>query len=129
MKNYPDAVWPYSPYYKTWNLLFCSGQIGLIPETMRPEGSALGVEIVEWWVENETTQVLKNISGVLKENWLKFSNVVKTTIYLANMEDFWKVNKIYWEAFYHKPARSTIAVKELPLWALVEIEVIAEIKK
>ena len=114
--NYPKAVWPYSPFYKSWNTLYCSGQIWLIPETMA---------IIKWWVENETKQVISNISWVLKENWINFSNVVKTTIYLANMEDFWKVNKIYWEAFSHKPARSTVAVKELPLWALVEIEVIA----
>lgn len=119
MKNYPKAVWPYSPFYKAWNTLYCSGQIGLIPET---------IKIVEWWVENETKQVLKNISWVLEENWLKFNDVVKTTIYLANMEDFWKINEIYWEAFSHKPARSTVAVKELPLWALIEIEVIAIFK-
>ena len=117
--KYPKAVWPYSPYYKTWNLVFCSGQIGLIPETM---------EIIKWWIEAETRQVLKNIYWVLEENWLEFKDVVKTTIFLVNIEDFKKVNEIYWEAFSHKPARSTIAVKELPLWALVEIEVIAEIK-
>jgi len=117
--NYPKVVWPYSPYYKAWNTLYCSWQIGLLPETMK---------IIEWWIENETKQVLKNISGVLEENWLEFSDVVKTTIYLAEMSDFWKVNNIYAEAFLHKPARSTISVKELPLWALVEIEVLAVFK-
>jgi 2-iminobutanoate/2-iminopropanoate deaminase len=114
--KYPKAVGPYSPYYKAWNTLYCSGQIWLIPDNM---------EIIEWWVENETKQVISNIYWVLTENWLEFSNVVKTTIYLANMWDFAKVNKIYAESFSHKPARSTIAVKELPLWALVEIEVLA----
>jgi len=117
--NFPKAVGPYSPYYKAWNTLYCSGQIGLIPETM---------EIIKWWVEKETKQLLKNISWVLQENLLKATDVVKTTIYLANMWDFKKVNSIYWEYFSHKPARSTIAVKELPLWALVEIEVIAIFK-
>ena len=119
MKNYPEAVWPYSPFYKAWNTLYCSGQIGLIPETM---------EIVKWWVEEETSQVIFNIWWVLKENWLDFTNVVKTTIYLNNMKDFTKVNEIYAEYFSHKPARSTIEVSKLPLWALVEIEVIAIIK-
>jgi len=114
--KYPKAVWPYSPYYKVSNLLFCSGQIWLIPETM---------EIIKWWITQETKQVIKNISWVLEENWLDLSSVVKTTIYLTNMGDFAKVNEIYSKYFSHKPARSTIAVKELPLWALVEIEVIA----
>jgi 2-iminobutanoate/2-iminopropanoate deaminase len=117
--NYPKAVWPYSPYYKAWNTLYCSGQIGLIPESGK---------IIEWWIEEETKQVISNISWVLKENWLDFKDVVKTTIYLDNMNDFWKVNEIYWEYFSHKPARSTVAVKTLPLWALVEIEVLAVFK-
>jgi len=116
--NYPKAVGPYNPYYKAWNTLYCSGQIGLIPETMK---------IIDWWIEAETKQVISNISWVLQENWLDFSNVVKTTIYLTNMWDFKKVNEIYGKYFSYKPARSTIAVKELPLWALVEIEVIAKI--
>ncbi len=117
--SYPKAVGPYSPYYRAWNLLFCSGQIALVPETMK---------IIEWWIEEQTKQVLSNISWVLKENNLEFKDVVKTTIYLAEMSDFAKVNEIYGQAFSHKPARSTVAVKELPLWALIEIEVIAELK-
>jgi 2-iminobutanoate/2-iminopropanoate deaminase len=116
MKNYPEAVWPYSPFYKSWNTLYCSGQIGLIPETMK---------IIEWGVEKETSQLISNIWWVLKENWLDFSNVVKTTIYLDNIKDFTKVNEIYAKYFSHKPARSTVEVSKLPLWALVEIEVIA----
>jgi len=116
---YPEAVGPYSPYYKAWNTLYCSGQIGLIPETGK---------IIEWWVEPETEQLLKNIDWVLKENWLKATDVVKTTIFLDNMDDFKKVNAIYAEYFLHKPARSTVAVKTLPLWALVEVEVIAIFK-
>jgi 2-iminobutanoate/2-iminopropanoate deaminase len=115
--KYPKAVWPYSPYYKAGNFIFCSGQIGLNPETM---------EIVKWWVEEETKQVISNISWVLEENWLSLKNIVKTTIFLKNINDFWKVNEIYWEYFSHKPARSTVEVANLPLWALVEIEVIAE---
>jgi len=114
--TYPKAVWPYSPYYKAWKTLYCSGQIGLIPETM---------VIIEWWVENETKQVISNIWWVLKKNWLDFLDVVKTTIYLDNIDDFWKVNEIYAKYFSHKPARSTVEVSKLPLWALVEIEVIA----
>lgn len=116
--KYPKAVGPYSPYYKAWELLFCSGQIWLIPETSK---------IIEWWIENETLQVLENIFWVLTENNLDFKDVVKTTIYLNNMDDFKKVNEIYAESFFHKPARSTIEVSKLPLWALVEIEVIAKL--
>ena len=118
-KKYPKAVWPYNPFYRAWNLLFCSGQIGLIPETGK---------IIEWWVEEETKQLLKNIAWVLEENWLKPSDVVKTTIFLADMNDFAKINEIYWEFFSHKPARSTVEVAKLPLGALVEVEVIAKIK-
>lgn len=116
LPKYPKAVWPYSPYYKAWNLLFCSWQIGLDPETMK---------IVEWWTTEETLQVIRNISWVLRENWLDFENVVKTTIFLTDIDDFKLVNEIYWEYFSHKPARSTIEVSKLPLWAKVEIEVVA----
>jgi len=115
--NYPKAVWPYSPYYTAWDLIFCSGQIGLIPEKM---------EIISWWITEETIQVLKNIAWILKENNLWLESVVKTTIYLQNIEDFKIVNEIYWEYFAHKPARSTVEVAKLPLGALVEIEVIAK---
>lgn len=113
----PKAVWPYSASYKTWNLLFCSWQIALNPKTMK---------IVEWWIEKQTHIVCKNIIDVLKASDLLLENVVKTTIFITNLDDFSKINEIYWEYFSHKPARSTVEVSRLPLWSLIEIEVIAE---
>lgn len=119
MWNYPKAVWPYSPFVKSGNLLFCSGQIWINPETWK---------LVEWWIEEETKQVINNIKWVLSENWLDLTSVVKTTIFITEINDFWRVNEIYGEYFITKPARSTVEVSKLPLWAKIEIEVIAEIK-
>lgn len=118
--KYPNAVGPYSPYFRTGNLLFCSGQIGLIPETM---------QIIEGGIIQQTQQVIQNIQWVLEENGLGIENIVKTTVFLQDMWDYAEMNGVYAEAFTHKPARSAVAVKALPLGALVEIEVIAEIKK
>lgn len=120
MWNYPKAVWPYSLYIKEWNLLFCSGQIWINPETSK---------LVEGWIESETNQVINNIKWVLEENWLTFKDVVKTTIFLADMNDYLKVNEIYWKAFIWKPARSTVEVSKLPVWAKIEIEVIASFSR
>lgn len=114
--KYPQSVWPYSPFFRAWNLLFCSWQVGLNPETMK---------IVEGWVLEETKQVIKNISGVLEESNLTIANVVKATIFITNIWDFAEVNKIYGEYFTHKPARTTVEVSHLPLWAKIEIEVVA----
>jgi 2-iminobutanoate/2-iminopropanoate deaminase len=115
----PEAIWPYSKAKKVWNLLFCSGQIWLDPETM---------EIVLGWIEEQTKRVIRNISWVLKENNLSLKDVVKTTIYLKNIENFEIVNSIYKNYFVLKPARSTVEVSKLPKNAQIEIEVIAEIK-
>lgn len=119
MWNYPKAVWPYSPYIRSGNLLFCSGQIWINPETWK---------LVEWWIEDETAQVIKNIKWVLSENWLDLTDVVKTTIFLDDISNYVKVNEIYGESFIWKPARSAVAVAKLPAWAKIEIEVIANIK-
>lgn len=115
----PKAVWPYSQAIKVWDFLYSSWQIGLDP---------LNMKLVEW-TENQTKQVCKNLWAVLKEAWLDYKNVVKTTIFLDNITDFPIINGIYWEYFSHKPARSTVEVSKLPLWALIEIEVIASFKK
>lgn len=112
----PKALGPYSKSYKAGNLLFCSGQIGIDPEKD---------ELVEW-IENQTHQVCKNIEEVLKESYLKLEDVVKTTIFLSDINDFATVNDIYAAYFSHKPARSCVEVAQIPKWALVEIEVIAE---
>lgn len=116
MWNYPKAVWPYSPYIRQGDLLFCSGQIWINPESWK---------LVEWWIEIETSQVINNIKWVLEENGLDFRNVVKTTIFLGDINNFWIVNEIYWNAFISKPARSTVEVSKLPLLAKIEIEIIA----
>lgn len=112
----PKAIWPYSQAIQMWNMLFCSWQVWLIPETMT---------IIEWWIEAETKQVISNIKAVLTEAWYEIKDVVKITIFLQNMSDFALVNEIYWKTFDHCPARSTVEVAKLPKWALVEIEVLA----
>ena len=114
--NAPQAIGPYSQAIVSGNLIFTSGQIAL-----QSDGSFL-----EGDVTVQTCQVLRNLSAVLEAGGSKLSNVIKTTIFLADMEDFQKVNSVYGEFFNeHKPARSTVAVKALPRNALVEIEAIA----
>lgn len=112
----PAAIWPYSQAMKIWNTLYSSWQVALDPITMK---------VVEWWIKEQTIQVCKNLWEVLKEACLDYKDVVKTTIFLDNMDDFKSVNEVYAEYFSHKPARSTVEVSKLPLWVLVEIEVIA----
>ena len=114
----PAAIGPYSQAIITGNMVFTSGQIALTPAG----------EFLEGNVEIQTRQVLKNLSEVLNEAGSSMQKVIKTTIFLADMNDFGKVNEIYAEAFKdHKPARSTVAVKTLPKNALIEIEAIAKI--
>jgi 2-iminobutanoate/2-iminopropanoate deaminase len=115
----PDAIGPYCHAVKTGNLYFCSGQTPLDPETMKLVGDN---------IKDQTRQVLKNIQTVLKGLGLSLENIVKTSVYLRSMDDFQGMNQVYAETFgCHKPARTTIAVKQNPLDALVEIECIAEI--
>ncbi len=115
-KNAPSAIGPYSQAIKVGDMVFTSGQIGLTPQ-----GS-----LVEGGIKEHTTQVLTNLSEVLKEAGSSLSKVVKTTIFLTDMSDFAEVNKIYGNFFGdHKPARSTVAVKTLPLNVNIEIEAIA----
>ena len=112
----PQAIGPYSQAIIVNDLVFTSGQIAL-----KPDGSFL-----EGDVEAQTTQVLENLKAVLKEAGSSLKKVVKTTIFLANMDDFAKVNDVYGSFFKeNKPARSTVGVKTLPKNALVEIEAIA----
>ncbi len=114
----PAAIGPYSQAIITGDMVFTSGQIALTPEG----------EFLEGNVEIQARQVLKNLSEVLNEAGSSMQKVIKTTIFLADMNDFGKVNEIYAEAFKdHKPARSTVAVKTLPKNALIEIEAIAKI--
>lgn len=115
----PQAIWPYSQAIISNWFLFASGQIALVPETM---------QVIEWWIEEQTKQVLLNINAILIESWIDKNKVVKTTIFLKNIWDFQIVNKIYEEFFWdHKPARSTVEVAKLPKDVLIEIEMIGEV--
>jgi 2-iminobutanoate/2-iminopropanoate deaminase len=112
----PSAIGPYSQAVVVNNMVFTSGQIALTPQG----------EMVEDDINKQTKQVLTNLSAVLEASNSSLQNVIKTTIFLSNMDDFGAVNKIYEEFFgSHKPARSTVAVKTLPKNALVEIDAIA----
>lgn len=105
-KNAPAAVGPYSQALKVGNVVYCSGQIPLVPETGN---------LVEGDIKAQATQSLKNVKAVLTEAGADVTNVVKTTVYLADMADFGAVNEVYADFFGdHKPARSCVAVKELP---------------
>lgn len=113
----PAAIGPYSQANVTGDFVFTAGQLGLDPETgaFAPGG-----------VQGQTRRALQNISGVLDAAGTDMSHVVKTTVFLADMADFKAMNEIYGEFFSEPyPARSTVAVKELPLGGLVEIDVIA----
>ena len=117
----PAAVGPYSQAIRTGNLLFCAGQIPLVPSSMKIEAPD---------IEGQTQQVLANVRAVLAAAGLTLANVVKSTVFLKDLGDFGKMNALYEAAFAgHKPARSTIQVAKLPLDALVEIEVVAEFEE
>ena len=113
----PAAIGPYSQAIHAGNFIFCSGQLPIDPATGAfPEGG----------IEAQTQQSLANIRAILKEAGTDMMHVVKTTVYLASMDDFAAMNKIYADAFSDPfPARSAVAVKTLPKGALVEIECIA----
>jgi len=115
----PSAIGPYSQAVVVNGMVYTSGQIALTPE-----GAMLEDDVVV-----QTKQVLKNLTAVLEEAGSSLQNVVKTTIFIADMDDFATINEIYEEAFgSHKPARSTVAVKTLPKNALVEIDAVAVVK-
>ncbi|MEP7234208.1 MAG: RidA family protein [Ignavibacteriota bacterium] len=113
----PQPIGPYSQAIREGNLLFCSGQIALDP---------LSGEMQNLSIEDETKQVLINLRNLLLAGGASLSSVMKTTIFLTDMNDFAKVNEIYAKSFGDaKPARSTVAVSALPKGARVEIECIA----
>ena len=114
----PAPIGPYNQAILVDNTLYASGQIALDPKTM---------ELVNRDIETETTQVMKNLSEVLKTAGMDFANVVKTTIFLYDMGDFAAVNEVYGSYFNHKvaPARETVQVAALPKNVRVEISVIA----
>ena len=112
----PQAIGPYSQAVEFNGMIFTSGQIALLPN-----GELAGEDII-----TQTKQVLTNLSAILNEAGSSLQKVIKTTIFLADIDDFAKVNQIYEEFFgTHKPARSTVAVKTLPKNVKIEIECIA----
>lgn len=117
-KNAPDAIGPYSQGMKVGNLLFTSGQIAINPETSQVEATD---------IQGQTEQVCKNLCALLEAAGTSVEKVVKTTCFLADMNDFAAFNEIYGRYFVSKPARSCVAVKTLPKNVLVEVEVIAEL--
>lgn len=114
----PAAIGPYSQAKVVGNLVFCSGQIPIDPA----EG-----KIVATTIEDQTTQVCKNIGELLKAAGSDYDHVVKTLCFLKDISDFAAFNGIYTEYFTSKPARSCVAAADIPAGALVEVEVIAEL--
>ena len=114
--NAPAAIGPYSQAKVVNGFVFASGQIPLNPATGEVEGTT---------IEAQAEQVMKNVGAILKEAGVGFENVVKTTCFLAEMADFAAFNSGYEKYFTGKPARSCVAVKQLPKNVLVEVEVIA----
>lgn len=114
----PAAIGPYSQAIVTGNLLFTSGQIPINPSNGQIEGTA---------IEEQATQVMKNLEAVLNEAGSSFTKVVKTTCFISDMDDFAIFNEVYSKYFTEKPARSCVAVKTLPKNVLCEVELIAEI--
>ncbi|MBQ8118267.1 MAG: RidA family protein [Lachnospiraceae bacterium] len=114
----PAAIGPYSQGIITGNLFFASGQIAIDPATGAIEAEGIVAQ---------TEQVMKNIGALLEAAGTDYSKVVKTTCFLADMNDFATFNEIYAKYFTEKPARSCVAVKTLPKNVLCEVEVIAEV--
>ena len=112
----PLAIGPYSQAVKVNGVLYTSGQIALDPKSG---------EVLAKTIEEQTLQVMKNLEAVLKEAGTSMDKVIKTTCFLVDMQDFAKFNEIYAKYFTEKPARSCVAVSQLPKNVLVEVECIA----
>lgn len=117
-KDAPAAIGPYSQATVTGNLVYTAGQIALDPASM---------EIVPGGVPEQTEQVMRNLAAILEHADTSLQRVVKTTVFLVDMNDFAAMNEVYARHFGdHRPARSTVAVVGLPKGVRVEIEVVAE---
>ena len=114
----PAAIGPYSQATVLGNMVFTSGQIAINPSTSQIEAVT---------IEEQTVQVCENIKNLREASGTSIEKVLKTTCFLKNMEDFAAFNEVYGKYFTSKPARSCVAVKELPRNVLVEIDTIAEI--
>ena len=119
-KNAPAAIGPYSQGIILNGIAFFSGQIPLSPETG---------EVVGTTIEEQTEQVMQNVKALLESQGAEFTDVVKTTCFLADMADFAAFNEIYAKYFTGRPARSCVAVKALPKGVLCEVETIAAVKE
>jgi len=120
-KRAPSAIGPYSQAVVVNGMVYTSGQIALTPEG--------GDELLSEGVVVQAVRVMQNLEALLEDSGSSLDSVVKTTIFLASMDDFAVVNEVYAKAFgSHKPVRSTVAVKTLPKNALVEIDAVALIK-
>ena len=119
-KNAPAAIGPYSQGIVFNGIAFFSGSIPLSPETG---------EVVGTTIEEQTEQVMQNIKALLESQGAEFTDVIKTTCFLADMSDFAAFNEIYAKYFTGKPARSCVAVKALPKGVLCEVETIASVKE
>ena len=117
--NAPNAIGPYSQAVKANDLLFTSGQIAINPATNTVEAKT---------IEEQTTQVCENLKAVVEAAGTDMSKVVKTVCFLADINDFGAFNEIYGKYFTSKPARSCVAVKQLPKNVLCEVEVIAALE-
>lgn len=118
-KNAPGAIGPYSQAYQAGSLIITSGQIPADPETgVIPEG-----------IEAQAEQSCRNVQAILEAAGVGMDRVIKTTCFLANMSDFAAFNAVYAKYFVSKPARSCVAVKDIPKGALCEIEAIASIEE
>ena len=115
--NAPEAIGPYSQAVECGGLIYTSGQIAINPESGQIQSND---------INGQTTQVMKNLTAVLEAAGSSVDKAIKTVCFLADMNDFASFNEIYGEYFTSKPARSCVAVKQLPKNALVEVEVIAE---
>ena len=116
--NAPKAIGPYSQAISSNGFLFVSGQIPIDPKTN---------QVVEGGIIEQANQSFKNIGEILKAAGLDYSNVIKTTVFVKDLNDFSTVNEIYSKYFISNPARSCVEVKALPKNSLIEIEVIAEL--
>lgn len=116
----PAAIGPYSQAVAAGNTLFASGQIPIVPATGK---------LAEGDVSAQAEQVMKNVGEILKAAGATYSDVVKTTCFLADMGDFAAFNAVYARYFPGKPARSCVAVKDLPKGALCEVEVVASLSE
>lgn len=116
--NAPAAIGPYSQAIAVNGFLFASGQIALDPKSGEVCGNT---------IEEQADRVCQNIKGILDANGISFENVIKTTCFLADMNDFARFNEVYARYFTGKPARSCVAVKAIPKNLLCEIEIIAKL--